>query len=65
MLRKGSEQPRAMTARDLKLKKQLLIHQVILLRKLSFVIRIFTILVEQKPSIMHCAIHCSTSGTFI
>lgn len=38
MLRKGSEQPCTMTARDLKLKKQLLIYKVILLRKLSFVL---------------------------
>lgn len=49
MLRKGSEQPRAVTARDLKLKKQLLIYEVILLRKLSFVIRFLPFLWNKSP----------------
>lgn len=49
MLRKGSEQPRAVTARDLKLKKELLIYRVISLRKLSFVIRFLTILWNKSP----------------
>lgn len=65
MLRKRSEQPRAVTARDLKLKKALVNTRGYSAQKTELCDQVLAILVEQKPSIMHCAIHCSTSGTLI
>lgn len=69
MLRKRSEQPRTVTARDLKFKKAIVNIQRYFAQKTELCDQVFAILVERKPSIMHCAArvttHCNTGGTFI